>query len=38
MAYKYAEILAAMAERAKVSDTPWDIVQWSICLQAGGER
>lgn len=28
MQYKYADILAAMAERAKVSDTPWDVIQW----------
>ena len=29
MDFKYADILQAMAERAKVSDTPWDIVEWA---------
>lgn len=35
--FKYTEILQAMAERAKVSDTPWDVIQykfgsaWYLC-------
>jgi hypothetical protein len=28
MAFKHLEILEAMVERAKVSYTPWDVVQW----------